>query len=118
MLIAPSINKEGILELLLHISNANFLKSEKGESTAIHLILLSVGAYNNVVAAPIDLPQIPILPTPGILSRKSTTFLTSCFSWYPNDIYFPSLNPEPAKSKAHKLILCLSKHIFILLLKP
>ena len=80
ILIAPSINKEGIFELLLQISFANFLKSEKGESTAMHCILLSVGAYNNVVAAPIDLPQIPIFPTPGNLSRKSTTFLTWCFS--------------------------------------
>ena len=76
MLIAPSINKEGILTLLLQISFANNLKSEKGESTTMHLILLSVGAYNNVVAAPIDLPHNPIFPTPGILSRKSTTFRT------------------------------------------
>ena len=33
-----------------------------------------------VVAAPIERPHKPILPTPGILSKKSITILTSSFS--------------------------------------
>ena len=70
------------------------------------LILGSLYAYNNVVAAPIDLPHSPILLTPGKFSIKSTITLTSSFSWYPNEIYSPSLNPHPGKSITNKFILC------------
>ena len=63
-----------------HFNFPNFLKSAKGESKQTAFILGSLYEYNKEVAAPIDLPHIPILPTPGIVSIKSIIILTSFFS--------------------------------------
>ena len=105
----PTIRKLGKVICCKTNSVASLIKSAKGESKHIAFILLFLWAYIIVVAAPIDLPHIPIFPTPSIFSTKLIIFSKSLLSWYPNEIYFPSDKPHPAKSKTNKFILFFNK---------
>jgi len=63
------------------------------------------------VAAPILLPHKPIELTLLDRRKKSTTHATSSCSCQPNDIYSPSLLPQPEKSKEKTVIPFKSKYL-------
>ena len=87
-----------------------FFKEEKGESNTNPAMDKSFAEYIKAVAAPILLPQIPIELTLLDLRKKSTTQETSSCSCQPNDIYSPSLFPQPEKSKANTVIPFFNKY--------
>lgn len=76
----------------------SFYKFENGESNTRHPISGFWSAYINAVTAPILLPQIPILLTVPKPLKYSNTHWTSSLSYHPNEMYYPSDIPHPAKS--------------------
>ena len=85
-------------------SSVNVLRLQKGESKTRPAMEGSRSPYIIAVTAPMDLPQSPIVVTLLVLRRYSTTHSTSSLSYQPNEIYSPSLFPQPEKSKANTVM--------------
>ena len=96
-------NADSPLAYFLASSLQSASRLENGESKTTQPISWLASAYMRAVTAPILLPQIPMLLTVSCSLKYLKTVSTSSLSWYPREIYSPSDNPHPEKSKANRL---------------
>mmetsp|Transcript_32868 Transcript_32868/g.94341 ORF Transcript_32868/g.94341 Transcript_32868/m.94341 type:complete len:350 (-) Transcript_32868:394-1443(-) len=84
---------------LLTKSSATVRKSRKAESNTHAASSRSSAARKIDVVAPMDLPHKPIAPTSSRLRKYWRTTRKSFSSWCPREMYSPSEQPEPERSK-------------------
>jgi hypothetical protein len=93
------ITKLGNLACYLHKSSASNLRLANPESSTNPAIEGSLSACIIAVIAPIDLPHNPIVDTLLDSLKYLITIAKSSLSYHPREIYLPSDNPQPEKSK-------------------